>query len=185
MDLLADISFYVFCAVWAIAAFTGKRTQRTLTPLEQLLHWSVLSLAIVFFFPMVQRGFLGWRILPDRRWLDNLSDVMHILGFGFAIWARLHLGRNWSLGVQLKEGHTLIRTGPYALVRHPIYTGLLLVVLGKAIGQGKVAGFVAFAILLIEWKRKSLFEERFMVENFGGEYERYRAEVRGLIPGVW
>jgi len=183
VDTLANLSFYAFCIVWVVGSFTLKRTRWTPPGPALLLHWSILGVVIALFFPV--GGFLGWRILPDRRWLDDLSDAFHVIGFGFAIWARVHIGRNWSAGINLKQDHTLIRTGPYALVRHPIYSGLLLVVLGKALGQGKVAGLLAFAILLIEWKRKSLIEERLMAETFGEEYERYRAEVKGLVPAVW
>jgi protein-S-isoprenylcysteine O-methyltransferase Ste14 len=185
MDLLANLSFYAFCAVWVIGSFAVKRTKWALPGPALILHGCILSVAIVLFFPAVQRGVLGWRALPDRRWLDNISDAMHIVGFGFAIWARFYIGRNWSAGVTLKEGHSLARGGPYALVRHPIYAGILLAILGKALGQGKVGGLLAFVILLVEWKRKSLIEEGLMVQQFGGEYERYRGEVKGLVPGVW
>jgi protein-S-isoprenylcysteine O-methyltransferase Ste14 len=184
MDLLARISWWAFCAVWLIGAFANKRTRWTPPRPAMLLHWFILCVGMLY-FPALQLGFLGWRLLPDRRWLDDLSDVMHIAGFWFAIWARFYIGHNWSAGIALKEEHALARGGPYALVRHPIYSGLLLVCLGKALGQGKVGSVLAFVVVLCEWKRKSLIEERLMLKQFGDAYTRYRAEVKGLIPKVW
>jgi protein-S-isoprenylcysteine O-methyltransferase Ste14 len=185
MGILARISWWAFCVVWLIGAFANKRTRWTPPQLAVLLHWSILCAGIALYASAVQRGFLGWRLLPDRRWLDDLSDVMHIAGFWFAIWARFYIGRSWSAGVALKEEHALARGGPYALVRHPIYSGLLLVCLGKALGQGKVGSVLAFVVVLCEWKRKSLIEERLMLAQFGEQYKRYCAEVKGLIPGLW
>ena len=186
MNRLTDIAWLALCAVWAVGAVTTKRTARTI-PLGQVVqHTAILLFAVaVLLAPPFRRGPLGWRVLPDGAWVEAAGDALQIAGIAFCIWARLHLGRNWSGMVDVKQDHALIRSGPYAFVRHPIYTGLLLAILGKAVEHNQAGGLVAFAILTVEWKRKSLIEERLMVDQFGARYHRYRAEVKGLIPGVW
>jgi len=84
-----------------------------------------------------------------------------------------------------RRGHALVRSGPYSIVRHPIYPGLLLAVFGTAILHRQIGGFMAFGLLLMEWKRKSLFEERLMIEQFGARYLEYRRAVKGLLPYLW
>jgi protein-S-isoprenylcysteine O-methyltransferase Ste14 len=186
MNWVAGAAWVAFCAVWVIGSFVNKRDARRMPAGEWWLHVAVLAVAFnLVFDPVVRTGPLGWRIVPDRDWIRITGGVLQIAGLAFCIWARLHIGRNWSGMVTLKEGHTLVRSGPYGLVRHPIYSGLLLAILGHAISNGKLAGLIALAILVLEWKRKSLMEERLMLEQFGAEYARYRREVKGLVPGVW
>jgi protein-S-isoprenylcysteine O-methyltransferase Ste14 len=121
---------------------------------------------------------------PDRRQEAWTGLGLVIAGAAIAVWARALLGSNWSATVTLKRGHELVRRGPYALVRHPIYSGLLLGVLGTALALGEVRGIVAFAVAFIDWGIKSATEERFLVDQFYGSYVRYRAEVKRLIPFV-
>jgi protein-S-isoprenylcysteine O-methyltransferase Ste14 len=94
----------------------------------------------------------------------------------------VHLGGNWSGSVTVKEGHELIRSGPYAYVRHPIYTGLLAAVLGTVIVSDTVRAVIGLAIIAAALVRKLYTEERFMCETFTGQYQRYSAEVPALIP---
>ena len=103
-------------------------------------------------------------------------------GLAFAVWARAHLGRNWSGAVTVKQGHELVRSGPYAYLRHPIYAGLLAAVLGTALASGTVHAALAFAIIAAALLWKVRTEEAFMRATFPGEYERYRAAVPALIP---
>jgi len=98
------------------------------------------------------------------------------------VWARVHLGGNWSGTVTVKEAHELIRSGPYSRVRHPIYTGLIAAALGTALASGTVGAALGAAIIAAALVRKLRAEEGFMHETFPGEYERYRAEVPALIP---
>jgi len=128
-----------------------------------------------------------WTWLTTRLWPHSLTAywigfAITIAGFAVAVWARVHLGRNWSGTVTVKEGHELIRSGPYAYVRHPIYTGLITAVLGTAIVSGTVRAALGFAIITAALVRKSRTEEGFMRETFPGEYERYSSEVPALIP---
>jgi protein-S-isoprenylcysteine O-methyltransferase Ste14 len=105
-----------------------------------------------------------------------------IAGLLFAVWARVHLGRNWSGSVTVKEGHELIRTGPYGLVRHPIYTGLITAVLGTAIVSGTVRAALGLVIISGSLVLKLRTEEDFMRETFPDQYPRYANQVPALIP---
>jgi len=100
------------------------------------------------------------------------------------VWARVHLGGNWSGIVTLKEDHELVRRGPYRWVRHPIYSGLLLAIAGSAVVRGEWRGFLALAIAFAALWRKLKLEERWLGETFGEQYAAYRRRVSALIPFV-
>jgi len=105
-------------------------------------------------------------------------------GHSFAWWARLHLGKLWSGRVTRKEGHRVVDTGPYALVRHPIYTGLLLAFVGSALARGEWRGVLAVLIVLAALWRKLRLEEKWMREQFGENYQQYSRRVAALVPFV-
>jgi protein-S-isoprenylcysteine O-methyltransferase Ste14 len=116
----------------------------------------------------------------------NLHGVaLTVIGLALALWGRFYLGGNWSAQVELKRDHQLIRTGPYAIVRHPIYSGFMLAALGTAFVYGELHELLAFVLILIAWTYKSRLEEAFLVEQFGADYHQYRKQVKGLIPFVW
>jgi protein-S-isoprenylcysteine O-methyltransferase Ste14 len=104
------------------------------------------------------------------------------VGLGFAIWARVQIGRFWSGTVALKAEHALIRGGPYAITRHPIYSGLLLALIGTAITRDSRAAFLGLPLVFAGLFVKLKQEERLLLDRFGPEYEKYRAEVPALIP---
>jgi protein-S-isoprenylcysteine O-methyltransferase Ste14 len=129
-------------------------------------------------------GPLAWRLLPAWPAIAWTGLALTVIGCAFAIWARLSLGRNWSGTVTVKEGHQLMRRGPYAVVRHPIYSGGLLALLGTALVVGELRGLLGVALAFLGWGTKLRLEEAFMSEQFGAEYTRYRREVKALIPFV-
>src|SRR5262249_17077424 len=106
-------------------------------------------------------------------------------GLGFAVWARVHLGRFWSGTVTLKADHALIRTGPYALTRHPIYTGLLSAFTGTALGRDSVAGLLGLGLRVAALVVKLHQEERPLRGHCGPAYQQYQAEVPALLPRPW
>jgi protein-S-isoprenylcysteine O-methyltransferase Ste14 len=131
-----------------------------------------------------QLGPFSWAIFPDVPLVHYSGLVLTCAGLALAVWARLLLGRNWSAIVTIKQDHTLVRSGPYHWVRHPIYSGLLLAMLGTAICFGELRGLVAVGIGLIGFWLKSRLEEAFLIEQFGPEYAEYQKEVKALIPAV-
>ena len=134
--------------------------------------------------PSIPIPLLGKRLLPLAAWPFWSGSFVTACGLAFTVWARVHLGRNWSVTVTIKKGHELITSGPYAFVRHPIYTGLLLAFLGSALALGEWRGVVALALAAGALWAKLRFEERWMREQFGEEYQSYAKRVPALVPFV-
>jgi protein-S-isoprenylcysteine O-methyltransferase Ste14 len=175
----------VWLVYWIVAARDLKPTLWREPPRSRALSSLPLILvAILLGAPNSLPPVMLKRFLPPNPMLPTLGTVLVAAGLGFAIWARAHLGRNWSARVTLKEDHSLIRTGPYGRVRHPIYTGMLLALAGTAIAIGEWRGLVAVALAVPAFVRKSRVEEDRMGQTFP-EYEQYRRETAALIPFVY
>jgi protein-S-isoprenylcysteine O-methyltransferase len=192
MNMPADPNWYVgaawiaLTAVWIGAAFKIKRTERSSSPGSRLMELCLLVVAFSLLFQRASRlGPLALRVIPGTDSYQWTGVAITFAGIAFAIWARFYLGTNWSAVAGVQRDHSLVRSGPYSLVRHPIYSGLITAVLGTAVVFGKAGCFVALPLTVIAWRRKSLIEEGFMRERFGAEYERYMREVKALIPFVW
>jgi protein-S-isoprenylcysteine O-methyltransferase Ste14 len=180
------ISWVVFAIFWAVSALRVRRTARAEPLSSRLIHSCLLLGAFALLFTDGLRvGPLVWRVVPAAPAVELAGAVLAALGIALAIWARVFLGQNWSAAVTIKEDHHLIRSGPYALVRHPIYAGVLLAMLGTALAVGEARGLVAVVLALIAWVRKSRIEEEWLLRHFGEEYTRYRHEVKALIPLVY
>jgi protein-S-isoprenylcysteine O-methyltransferase Ste14 len=108
--------------------------------------------------------------------------VLTAVGLGLAVWARLHLGENWSASVTIKEGHDLIRSGPYAYLRHPIYSGILLALLGTVVALGEWRGLIGFCVILISLIIKAKREEAWLAREFGGSWQEHRRHAGFLLP---
>ncbi len=181
---------YLFPAMWLAYILYWRFMARDVKSTERLesssSRWTRLVLflcgAVLLALPHVRPAFLNQRFLPSGLWMFWLGTAMSASGFLFSIWARRHLGKNWSQAVTLKKDHELITNGPYALVRHPIYTGLLLAFFGSAIARAEWRGLLALALIFIALWRKLSLEEKWMREHFGDSYEAYSRGVRALIP---
>jgi protein-S-isoprenylcysteine O-methyltransferase Ste14 len=114
--------------------------------------------------------------------VEWIAVALTAAGVGVAIWARWHLGANWSGVVTLKEGHELIRTGPYRSIRHPIYTGILLAILGTALAIGEVRGLVALAIAWGSFYFKARREESFLAQEFGPRFAEHQQHTGMFLP---
>lgn len=125
------------------------------------------------------------RFVPRSYGVAWLGVALTIAGIALAIVARLFLGGNWSGSVTIKQGHTLVRKGPYTIVRHPIYSGFLLAILGTGLAIGEIRALIAAILIFAILAHKINLEERFMMEQFGAEYGQYRRRVKALIPFVW
>jgi protein-S-isoprenylcysteine O-methyltransferase Ste14 len=125
---------------------------------------------------------MNLRLWPRAAFGYWIGFAVLLAGVALAVWARVHLGRNWSGTVTVKQDHELIRSGPYGYVRHPIYTGLIAGLIGTAICSGTLRAAIGVAIISAALYVKSRTEERFMRETFPGQYERYRAAVPALVP---
>jgi len=171
--------------VWLAASWGVKRTVRRQSAPSRLVHMLIMCAVFALLFSgYLSIGPLAWRIAPDTPVFLCSGLAMTIAGCAIAVWARLLLGGNWSGSVTVKQGHSLIRQGPYAIVRHPIYSGGLLGLMGTAVAFGELRGFLGVALAFIGWSTKSRMEEAFMIEQFGDNYRRYQREVKRLIPFV-
>ena len=180
--------FWLWCGwglYWLLAALRNKATRRREPLASRLAHLLPLAAgATLLAWPARGWSALAWRLWPPSLFACWIGVALVIGGLAFAIWARVHLGGNWSGTVTVKQGHELIRSGPYAYVRHPIYTGLTTALLGTTLASATVHAALGLAIIVAAFLRKSRIEERFMRETFPGEYQRYSAEVPALIPGA-
>lgn len=178
---------WVWCAwalYWLISAFGTKATQRRESLGARLAYLSPLFIggALIGVRGLPWEAVLGMRLWPRSFLMYGIGFAILIAGIAFAVWARAHIGRNWSGAVTVKEGHELIRTGPYGYVRHPIYTGILTAVIGTAIASGTLRALLGFLVIATALVIKLRKEEQFMREAFPGQYEKYSAEVPALIP---
>jgi protein-S-isoprenylcysteine O-methyltransferase Ste14 len=168
---------------WVVSASATRPTQRRESLLSRLAHVIPLLVGgVLISWHQVPWPWLAARLWPRSFALYGLGVALLAAGLAFAVWARVHLGRNWSGTVTIKEGHELIRSGPYAWVRHPIYTGILAAVLGTAVASGTVHAALGVLVIAAALLRKLRIEESFLREAFPGEYPGYCAEVPALIP---
>jgi protein-S-isoprenylcysteine O-methyltransferase Ste14 len=172
-------------AYWCVASRDVKSTvQRESLP-SRLSHIVPLAIAVLLYSSQrVRMPLLAERFLPLTDWSYWIGAFLTAGGLLFTVWARLHLGRNWSGSVTIKKGHELVMSGPYALVRHPIYTGLLLALLGSTLALGDWRAVLAFALAAAALWRKLWIEERWMRQQFADAYQAYSQRVAALIPFV-
>jgi protein-S-isoprenylcysteine O-methyltransferase Ste14 len=180
--IICDILWSVFYAVWLLWSIWIKKAERRENVATHLAHGVLAAAGFFLMFVDVRVGWLHARVLPSASWLQALGIAITLAGFGFAIWARIHLGRNWSSAVTSKIEHELIRSGPYRWVRHPIYSGLLFALFGTALVRDELSGFLALALVYTAWKIKSRLEERMMISTFGSEYTAYARVTGAMFP---
>ena len=169
--------------VWLVFGFRRKRTQER-ESLASRLKYSIPTV-LGFYLLFADRIDFGWlhsRFIASTQAVNILGVALTASGILFAVWARVYIGENWSGIVTVKVGHELVRTGPYAWVRHPIYSGLLLATLGTALVRGEVPGLIALGILWSGFWIKSRVEEEFMLKTFGPAYAEYSQATGALIP---
>lgn len=177
------VVWIVFLLYWQIKAANTKTTKRLEPAGSRILRVFIFLIAIVLL--STTRIPLPWLYLqpwPAGLWPFWLGAAVTIAGLLFAVWAREHLGSNWSRSVTIKQGHELITTGPYAMVRHPIYTGILTGFLGMAIAISQVRGFIVFVLIFLVFWIKLRMEEQWMRAQFGETYSTYAHRTAALVP---
>jgi protein-S-isoprenylcysteine O-methyltransferase Ste14 len=187
--LIAVAAWCVLVVVWIVGYVARARTPGM--P-HARSHLTVLvpaaCLLVVCFALLLNAHSPNMRMLVTSPGvlLGSLGDALVLAGLGFAIWARVVLGHNWSgLVMMVRDGHQLVQDGPYAIVRHPIYTGLLAAILGTALTLGTLASWIAVASGLAGILLRVDVEERLMASEFGDAHAAYREKTRKLIPFVW
>lgn len=173
--------------IWILAGVLSKRTAQAQTGTSRLFQAGLAFIGFMLIFNFNNWFVSGWlitRITPREVPYVLGGGTLTIAGILFSLWARAILGTNWSAAVTIKENHTLVRRGPYQIVRHPIYTGFLLGLLGTSFVYGFARCFIGVLVVGLAFWLKSQTEEQFMVQQFGQQYLEYRRQVRALIPYV-
>jgi len=182
LDHIIRVLWMLIMTVWLALAsesnepVEGKRDRRS-----DVAVWIVSIGWVVLLWPRFNGPQLIPRIMPIRM----VGAALTIIGLAFALWARFYLGSNWSAYISLVLNHKLIRTGPYAIVRHPIYSGFMIAIIGSGLNFGHLRSFIAAAMVILPWVYKSGLEETFMRDHFGRDYDLYCHDVRRLIPKIW
>jgi|SRR5579871_2015455 len=183
------ICWYLWCAwfaIWILWAISTKKTQQR-EAVSSRLSYTILTVAAfwLMFSNDVPRDWLRIRLFAANPWTEWLGVIITAAGLLFALWARAYLGRNWSGAVTVKVGHELVRNGPYRWVRHPIYSGMILAMVGTALARQQVRGVIAVVLLYAGFKIKSRIEEQTMAATFGPEYAEYMNGTGAIVPRLW
>jgi len=173
-----------FIACWIISARRVKAIAEKQSLGSALIHRIPLGLS---FFLMAGRHLpspFNEPVSSHGDWAGVAGDLICVLGLFVALWARGTLAGNWSSDVTFKQGHELIRRGPYRFARHPIYTGLLMMCLGTAVEIGRLRGWLALPLMAIAFWIKLTQEDRLLVRHFPDEYPAYQKQVKAIVPFV-
>ena len=182
---LIGMLWVVWAAYWIVAARRTSTNRRTESLLTGASYRVFLALGVILL------AFPGYHLIPGNPFLWPQSVVklaiglcLTVIGLSIAVWARRHLGTYWSGRITLKVDHHVIQSGPYAFVRHPIYSGILLALFGTVISIGTAQSCIAIALMFVSFVLKLTLEERWLCAHLGTEYVEYRRRVKALIPCV-
>lgn len=168
---------------WFAAAFWANRTEKRVITWETLLYRIVILAGAVLLTPWAARHLHMlrlWHVGYAGAWVLLLLTLAGLL---FTWWARIHLGRLWSGSITRKEGHHVIDTGPYGLVRHPIYSGVIVAIFASAAAQATASALAGAALVAFGLWLKARIEERFLTQELGADtYGAYRRRVPMLVP---
>ncbi len=173
----------LFGFYWLVSALKRKKTKRRETWGQRFLYMlPLLAAAELLVRPEARYEWLGARFVPLNPAVEWAGVLLTAAGVAVAFWARWHLGANWSGVVTLKEGHELIRTGPYRNIRHPIYTGILLALFGTVVVTGELRGLLAVAIAWLSFYWKARREESFLSQEFGEKFAAHAKQTGMFLP---
>ena len=179
LEIVLVAGWAAFWIYWLVAAFSTKRG-RVLWGRELGIRVVLVVIVIV----LTRLGVFRRPRLDTDAWRAGLGLVLFGAGLAFAIWARLHIGRNWGGPMTQKKDPELVTTGPYHLVRHPIYGGILVAGAGTAVALGW-RWLVAVALAGVYFIYSASVEERYLSERFPDTYPRYKNSTKMLLPYVF
>ncbi len=182
--LYASVALWVaFSVYWSAAAKSASTVRSAESRKSRSFHMLLLNGSMLLIY--ISLPGLGGRFVPDTQLVHIIGIAIQAAFFLFAVWARRHLGRNWSGDVTVKVDHELVRTGPYRRIRHPIYTAMFGMYAGAAIAIGEVHSLVALGILMLAYGRKIGLEETALRGEFGSVYDDYRRHSWAVVPPIW
>lgn len=172
-----------FVASWIGAALWTNRTAVRMPGRDQLpLYGATALAAVLLVIARLRLPALQVRLWPENAWFDWTMVAVCAIACAWCWWARIHLGKLWSAGVSRKEGHRVVDSGPYGIVRHPIYTGVIVGMFAFAAVRGTAFGLLFALVITLVFSVKARLEERFLRQEFGSAYEKYSHRVGRLVP---
>ena len=183
---ITSVCWMVFWVYWSFGAPRRRPAKRKVARIFTVLNTVLLYLG--FLLVLLGRGIsgsLGLLFVPQTISINVTGAVFAVIGIAFAIWSRQSLRNNWSGVVAITEGQEFIRSGPYAIVRHPIYAGMLLALLGTMLVSSTVGSLLGFVLAILSLWQKGSIEEQFLMVEFGEQYANYQREVKFLIPFIY
>ena len=180
---LIEGPWVVLCVYWAVGALKTRRTVSTESFVARARHLLLEITGFVLLFGgFMDIGVLGERVFHRTQATLVTAVTLTWIGIALALWARWHLGQYWSGRITLKEDHKLIRTGPYAHFRHPIYSGIILAAIGTALAIDEWRGVAGVAVIILAYLIKGKKEESVLAAQFGEEFNEHRRHTGFLIP---
>jgi protein-S-isoprenylcysteine O-methyltransferase Ste14 len=179
-------SIAMWCVIeiyWDVARKNAAPASSSESRPSRWVHLSLLLAAQILIFLPVHG--LRQRYLPASAIVTATGLTLNTIGLALAIWARRCLGRYWSGEITIKVEHRLVRSGPYRILRHPIYTALLSLYAGTAIVSGELHALIGWVLAVLAYLRKIRLEEANLIKAFGAEYRDYRTDSSALLPGVF
>jgi len=180
------IIWAAWVASWIVASWWSARTQKRAARSTELLYHVLIGVGAVLMTPWVARRLGAAPLWNAGDFGSYLLAAAALAGLALTWWARIHLGRLWSSVITRKENHRIVDSGPYALVRHPIYTGLIAAILASAVAEATATALIGAALIVFGLWVKARAEERFLTGELGADsYEPYRRRVPMLVPRLW
>jgi protein-S-isoprenylcysteine O-methyltransferase Ste14 len=179
VELIFAIGWAAFWLYWLIAAFSMKKG-RTSFGRDFRIRLPLVVVVVI----LVRAGAFRHSGLNTDPLRESIGLVLFVLGLAFAIWARLHIGRNWGTPMSQKDEPELVTSGPYRLVRHPIYSGILVAGVGSAVGLSW-EWLIAVVLAGVYFVYSASVEERYLTEQFPVDYPVYRGSTKMLIPFIF
>ena len=178
VELVFGVGWAAFWLYWLVAAFHTKKG-RVLWSRELRIR-AVIAVVVIL---LIRLGAFRGTGLNTDPWRAAIGLVLFSLGLGFAIWARIHIGRNWGSPMTQKEEPELVTSGPYRLVRHPIYSGILVAGVGTAVALGWL-WLTAVALAGVYFLYSAIVEERYLTGQFPDTYPVYKRSTKMLVPFI-
>jgi protein-S-isoprenylcysteine O-methyltransferase Ste14 len=179
IDIIIGAGWVVFWAYWLVMAFTAKAGQSRWTRFAGVRVGIILVIVVLIRL----RVFKGPGTATGSPWLLGIGLAIFVLGLALAVWARVYLGRNWGMPMSQRADPELVTTGPYRRIRHPIYSGIILGMVGTAIAVSPY-WLIAVAILGAYFLFSAVSEERTMAKLFPADYPPYKRATKMLIPYI-
>jgi protein-S-isoprenylcysteine O-methyltransferase Ste14 len=178
VEIVFAVGWGAFWLYWLVAAFSMKRGK---VPWSRELR--IRALIIVIVVILVRFGAFRGHGLNTSPWRSALGLGLFAIGLGFAIWARVHIGRNWGTPMTQKSEPELVTSGPYRLVRHPIYSGVLIAGLGTALALSWL-WIIAVGLAAVYFLHSATVEERYLTGQFPEDYPAYKQSTKMFVPFI-